>query len=250
MTKSPYDLKTDLEQLARKSPHIARALKTAGHPAPRTMRPGFDTLIRIIAGQQVSTAAAAGIWAKLTANCTGAVTPQALIALGESGLRASGFSGQKTRYALGLAEAAASGALDFDRLHGSEDAIVRETLTAHKGVGNWTADIYLLFGMGRGDVWPAADLGLQAGIQFLHGMKKRPTAKDIEKIAEAWRPHRSSAAVLMWHYYGHQRSQEKTPAVDGAKSRTPAKAKAKPKAKAKTKATAKKKTAAKRKARR
>src|SRR5262249_25617805 len=109
---TPYDLKRDLQRLARKSAHIARALKTAGHPAPRGMSPGFDTLIRIIAGQQVSTAAAAGIWAKLLKNCDGVVTPAALLKLGEAGLRASGFSGQKTRYALGLAEAAASGVLD------------------------------------------------------------------------------------------------------------------------------------------
>src|SRR5207248_10524057 len=179
------------------------------------------------------------IWAKLTRNCNGAVTPEALTALGEAGLRASGFSGQKTRYALGLAEAATSGALDFDKLAASDDAVVRETLTAHKGVGNWTADIYLMFGMGRGDVWPAADLGLQAGIQLLHGLKKRPSAKDIEQIAEAWRPHRSSAAVLLWHYYGHQRNQEKTPAVNGAKRPAALKAKAK--------AAAKKKPALKRK---
>lgn len=227
---TPYDLKRDLQRLARKSAHIARALKTAGHPAPRIMRPGFDTLIRIIAGQQVSTAAAAGIWAKLTKNCNGAVTPEALLALGDTGLRASGFSGQKTRYALGLAEAAANGALDFDKLAAADDAAVREMLTAHKGVGNWTADIYLMFGMGRGDVWPAADLGLQAGIQLLHGLKKRPSAKQGEQIAEDWRPHRSSAAVLLWHYYGFHRNQEKTPAVNGSKTRAKARPKAKKKA--------------------
>ena len=235
---APYDLKNDLKHLARKAPHMARAIKIAGHPGSRATTPGFDTLIRIIAGQQVSTAAAAGIWAKLERNCGGKVTPKAVLALAEPGLRASGFSGQKSRYALGLAEATAAGVLDFKSLATAEDASVREILTAHKGVGNWTADIYMMFAMGRGDVWPAADLALQEGIRLLHGLKKRPTAKQTEVISEAWRPHRSSAAILLWHYYGHLRSQDKTPASD-SKTRPKAKTKAKVKAQPKLKTRAK-----------
>jgi DNA-3-methyladenine glycosylase II len=208
---APYDLMQDLKGLAKQCRHMARAIKEVGHPAPRAMRPGFDALIRIIAGQQVSTAAAAGIWAKLEKNCSGKVTAQRLLDMGETGLRASGFSGQKSRYALGLAEAAAGGVLDFKSLHRAGDDDVRATLTAYKGVGNWTADIYMMFSMGRGDVWPAADLALQAGIQDLQGLKKRPTAKETEVIAETWRPYRSSAAVLLWHYYGHKRAADKSP---------------------------------------
>ena len=226
---APYDLATDLKALAKQCRHMARALKVAGMPGPRVTRPGFDALIRIIAGQQVSTSAAAGIWAKLEKNCGGKVTPEKILALNEPGLRASGFSGQKSRYALGLAEATAGGALDFKKLHKADTDTVRDTLTAYKGVGNWTADIYLMFCMGRGDVWPAADLALQAGIQHLQGLKKRPTAKQIEAIAEIWRPYRSSAAVLLWHYYGATRGADKSPLAK------------KPKAKAKTKVPAKRK---------
>lgn len=229
MTKTamaPYDLVRDLKGLAKQCRHMARAIKTVGVPGPRVTRPGFDALIRIIAGQQVSTAAAAGIWAKVEKACGGKVTADRLLALGEAGLRASGFSGQKTRYSLGLAEAAASGALNFKTLHRGADEEVRTTLTAYKGVGNWTADIYLMFCMGRGDVWPAADMALQAGIQHLHGLKKRPTAKQIEVMAEIWRPYRSSAAVLLWHYYG---------ATRGGADKSPLAKKAKPKAKVRKK---------------
>lgn len=222
---APYDLKADLKNLAKQCRHMARAIKVAGPPAPRVMRPGFDALIRIIAGQQVSVAAAAGIWAKLEKNCGGKVTAERLLDMGETGLRASGFSGQKSRYALGLAEAAAGGVLDFKKLHKSEDDAVRATLTAYKGVGNWTADIYLMFGMGRGDVWPAADLGLQAGIQHLQGLKVRPTAKETEVISEIWRPYRSSAAVLLWHYYGHSRAADKSPMAKKAPAKKKARAK-------------------------
>lgn len=209
--QKPYDLARDLRALAKQCRHMAKAVKVAGIPGPRLSQPGFAPLIRIIAGQQVSVAAAAGIWAKLEKNCGGKVTAKAVLALQEPGLRASCFSGQKARYALGLAEAAATGALDFKALHKSDNDTVRATLTAYKGVGNWTADIYLMFCMGRGDVWPAADLGLQAGIQMLQGLKQRPDAKQGEAIAEIWRPYRSSAAIMLWHYYGFTRAADKAP---------------------------------------
>lgn len=228
--EKPYDLARDLKALAKQCRYMAKAVKVAGVPGPRLSRPGFAPLIRIIAGQQVSVAAAAGIWAKLEKNCGGKVTPEAVLALQEAGLRASGFSGQKSRYALGLAEAAAGGALDFKALHKDDNEKVRETLTAYKGVGDWTADIYLMFCMGRGDVWPAADLGLQAGIQLLRGLKKRPTAKQGEAIAEVWRPYRSSAAIMLWHYYGVTRAAEKSP-LAGKKPAKKAAAKIKAKVK-------------------
>lgn len=231
---TPYDLARDLKALSKQCRHMAKAIKEAGVPGPRVSQPGFAPLIRIIAGQQVSVAAAAGIWAKLEKNCGGRVTPQAVLGLQEPGLRASGFSGQKAKYALGLAEAAAGGALDFKALHKGDNDTVRATLTAYKGVGNWTADIYLMFCMGRGDVWPAADLGLQAGIQMLQGLKKRPDAKQGEKIAEIWRPYRSSAAVMLWHYYGFTLAANKSPLAK-KKAAKKAKPKAKVKAKAKRK---------------
>lgn len=232
--EKPYDVARDLKALAKQCRHMAKAVKLAGVPGPRLSQPGFAPLIRIIAGQQVSVSAAAGIWAKLEKNCGGRVTPEAVLTLQEPGLRASGFSGQKSRYALGLAEAAVAGALDFKALHKCDNEKVRETLTSYKGVGNWTADIYLMFCMGRGDVWPAADLGLQAGIQLLQGLKKRPNAKQGEAIAEVWRPYRSSAAIMLWHYYGFARAADKSPLAGQKPAKKKAKAEA-PKIKAKTK---------------
>jgi DNA-3-methyladenine glycosylase II len=211
MTKStrPYDLVRDLKRLKSLSPHFSRALKSHGYPAPRVMAPGFATLVRIILGQQVSTHSAAAMWAKLTAACDSHVRPACIVKLGPDGLRSLGFSGQKARYVLGLAEAAASGELDFAALARAPDDEVRTILTAHKGIGQWTADIYLMFGLGRGDIWPAADIGLHAGIQILHGLEKRPNAEEASALAEAWRPYRSSAAVLLWHYYGANRRIER-----------------------------------------
>ena len=200
-------IKRHLSILRRRDKRISHALKDAGWPGPRVLTPGFATLIRIIGDQQVSTAAGAAIWAKLKRAAGGHVTPPRLLKLGEAGLRASGLSSQKTRYALALAEAVEARTLSFTRLARADDQTVRDTLIAFKGIGPWTADIYLMFGMGRPDVWPAGDLGLQNAVQHLHALKTRPSAKDLDEIAEPWRPYRSSAAILLWHYYGANRAR-------------------------------------------
>ena len=218
MTKStrPYDLIGDLKRLRSRSHHISRALKSHGYPAPRLMAPGFDTLVRIILGQQVSTASANSMWTRLTVACENGVMPECILKQGHDGLRSLGFSNQKARYVLGLADATMSGELDFAALRMASDDMVRASLTAYKGIGHWTADIYLMFGLGRGDVWPAADIGLQAGIQMLHGLAKRPTAEEASSFADAWRPYRSSAAVLLWHYYSANRGTKKLVASEKA----------------------------------
>ena len=208
MVRTPEDIKRHLGLLRRRDKRLSHAIKLAGWPAPRVIGPGFATLIRIIGDQQVSTAAGAAIWAKLKRNAGGRVTAARLLTLGETGLRTSGFSGQKTRYALGLAEAVVSGKLNFRALERADDDTVRATLTAFKGIGDWTADIYLMFGMGRPDVWPVGDLALQLAVQFLHELEARPTAKDLVDIGEAWRPYRSSASLLLWRYYGAVRVQK------------------------------------------
>ncbi len=209
MIDTPEILKKHLSALRRRDKRISHAIKTVGFPGPRMLTPGFGTLIRIIIDQQVSTAAGAAIWAKLQRAVGGRVTPKKVVALGEPGLRLCGLSGQKARYALGVAEGTAARALNFTTLHKAEDLAVRETLVAYKGIGNWTADIYLMFGMGRPDVWPAGDLALQVGAQMLLGLKKRPSPKELDVIAEPWRPYRSSAAILLWHYYGAARAKMK-----------------------------------------
>jgi DNA-3-methyladenine glycosylase II len=202
------EIKRHLAILRRRDKRLSQAIKVAGHPEPRVIGPGFATLIRIIGDQQVSTAAGAAIWAKLKRNAGGSVTAARLLKLGEDGVRASGFSSQKTRYALGLAEAVAARKLDFKKLERADDETVRATLTAHKGVGTWTADIYLMFGMGRPDVWPVGDLALQMAVQMLHELETKPSAKDREAFGEAWRPYRSSASLLLWRYYGATRAKK------------------------------------------
>ncbi len=199
---STADINRHLGILRRRDKKIAQAIKQAGLPGSRKMNPGFATLIRIIIDQQVSVAAGASIWAKLQAAAV-KVTPEVLVNLSEPGLRACGFSGQKARYALGVAEATQAGTLDFDALENMDDNAVRATLIALKGVGPWTADIYLMFGMGRADVWPVGDLVLQYAAAALLGLRQRPTPQRLEKIGHAWRPYRSSAALLLWRYWHH-----------------------------------------------
>lgn len=191
MTDSIDPLHQNLGVLRKRCAHIRRAIKEVGLPDPRNWEPGFATLIKIIVDQQVSVAAGASIWAKLVKACKGRVTAKRLIALTDPELRACGLSGQKARYARGAAEAVVAGQLDFKRLHSATDDEVRAMLTALKGIGPWSADIYLLFAVGRPDVWPVAYLALQHGVRMLHGHPDRPTLKEMEEIAEIWRPYRS-----------------------------------------------------------
>lgn len=205
MISSAEDIKRHLTLLRRRDRRLSAAIKLTGFPEPRTVGPGFATLIRIIGNQQVSTAAGAAIWSKLKRNAGGSVTAPRLLKLGEGGMRTSGFSGQKARYAFGLAEAVATRQLNMKALERADDEAVRATLTAFKGIGNWTADIYLMFGMGRPDVWPIGDLALQLAVQTLDELPAKPSAKELESRAEIWRPYRSAAALLLWRYYGATR---------------------------------------------
>ncbi len=198
-----------LGALRRRDRHIARAIRETGMPTSRRMKPGFATLIRIIVDQQVSTAAGAAIWRKLETAAGGRVTAESLAALGEAGVRANGMSGQKTRYTMGLAEAVLAGDLNMAALTRAADEKVREKLISYKGIGPWSADIYLMFGLGRPDVWPVGDLGLQAGAHLLLGLRTRPTPKKLEVLGEDWRPYRSSVALLLWQYYGAKRAAAK-----------------------------------------
>jgi DNA-3-methyladenine glycosylase II len=206
---STDDIHRHLGILRRRDKHIATAIKAAGLPNSRRMQPGFATLIRIIVDQQVSVAAGASIWAKLQTAAKGDVTPLRLLKLSEPGLRGCGFSGQKARYALGVAEATQSGTLDLDALLTMDDEAVRAQLIALKGVGPWTVDIYLMFGMGRANVWPVGDLVIQNATRALLGLRKRPSRERLEKIGASWAPYRSAAALLLWHYWHHVVEQAK-----------------------------------------
>jgi DNA-3-methyladenine glycosylase II len=176
----------------------------------RTSLGGFAGLVRVIAGQQVSIAAAAAIWARLEAGL-GAVTPETVLATDVQGLRAFGLSAPKARYVRAIAEALLSGATDLASLHALEDAAAAGVLCGLTGVGRWTADIYLMFCEGRRDVFPAGDLALQEGLRMAEGWPSRPSQHELLARAELWRPHRGVAAHLIWAYYGAMRSRQAAP---------------------------------------
>ena len=135
------------------------------------------------------------------------MTPEALAALGEDGLRAAGQTRQKARYLVGLAQASIAGDLDLPALAELPDAAISAALTAHTGVGRWTADIYLLMGLGRPDVWPSTDLALIVAARQLPRMGATVSAADIETLAADWRPYRSVAARMLWQAYLIQRGR-------------------------------------------
>jgi DNA-3-methyladenine glycosylase II len=193
------DLKASLDALAAEHPPIAAALARAGYPEPRTSPRGYQTLLRAIVGQQVSVAAAASMWAKLVALVGDPPQPARLLEASDETLRAAGLSRMKAAYARSLAEEVLSGRLDFDALPEDDDEAIA-VLTAVKGIGRWTAEIYLLFAEGRPDIWPAGDLAVQIEAGVIIGLPERPTEKRLRELSEAWRPHRGALAVFTWHH--------------------------------------------------
>lgn len=192
-------LRASLDALAAREPRIAAALARAGYPEPRTGERGYETLLRAIVGQQVSVKAAASMWAKLIALVGDPPAPAALIAASDETLRSAGLSRQKASYARSLAEEVLSARLDFDRLPADDEDAIAE-LVRVKGIGRWTAEIYLLFAEGRRDIWPAGDLAVQIETGVIMGLDGKPSEKPLREMAEAWRPHRGAFAIFTWHH--------------------------------------------------
>jgi len=200
MVQTVKSLNTALDALAAIEPAFTVALQRAGYPEPRVRDRGYATLLRTIMGQQVSVAAAQSIWNKLEAQIGDLTDPATVAAASDEQLRAAGLSRQKVSYARSLAEEVTSGRLDFAQLpEDDEDAIAQ--LVKIKGIGRWSAEIYLLFAEGRPDIWPAGDLAVQIEIGRILGHDERPPEKLMRELAEAWRPHRGAAAILAWHHY-------------------------------------------------
>lgn len=200
MLHSPATLASSIDVLCRLEPGFARAVEHIGYPEPRVRARGYETLLRTIVAQQVSTAAAASVWNRLEALLGVGCPPEALIAQDYDSLRACGLSRQKQGYARSLAELVVSGGLDLHRLPEDDEEAIG-LLVQVKGIGRWSAEIYLLFAEGRPDIWPAGDLAVQIGIGRMLGLDERPGEKPLRARAEGWRPHRSAAALLAWHHY-------------------------------------------------
>lgn len=193
-------IRTGLDEVAVREPRIGMVLETAGYPEPRIRPTGYMTLLRTIVGQQVSVAAAASMWRKLEAELGEGFTPASLLARDFDTLRACGLSRQKQGYARSLCELVENGELDFDSLPADDEAAI-EQLTRIKGIGRWSAEIYLLFAEGRPDIWPAGDLAVQKAIGRILGHDEMPKEKVVRELAEAWRPHRGAVAIFAWHTY-------------------------------------------------
>ena len=200
MGLSAQALNSGLDAIASQEPAIARALATVGYPQPRIRDTGHATLLRTIVGQQVSVASAASVWAKLEALLGEGLPPERLLAADFDALRGCGMSRQKQGYARSLCELVARGELDLTSLPADDEEAIAQ-LTRIKGIGRWSAEIYLLFAEGRPDIWPAGDLAVQAGLHKLLGLPERPDEKKARLLGEAWRPHRGAAAIFTWHCY-------------------------------------------------
>jgi DNA-3-methyladenine glycosylase II len=200
MGLSAEQLKACLDALAKIEPAFAAGVKRHGYPPPRIRDRGHQTLLRTIIGQQVSVASANAIWGRMEAVVGAGLDPVVLAATPDEMLRAAGLSRQKISYVKSLGELIASGELDlFDLPADDEEAIA--ALTRIKGVGRWSAEIYLLFAEGRGEIWPAGDLAVQEEVGQLLGLPERPPEKAVREIARKWSPHRGAAAIFTWHHY-------------------------------------------------
>ena len=203
MVRTVDSINAAVDELARREKAFAQVLERHGRPEPRVSEPGATTLLRTIVGQQVSVAAARSMWAKLEAAYGTPPDLATILNASDEELRLAGLSRQKAGYARSLAELVLSGELVLaDLPEDDEEAI--ELLTRIKGIGRWSAEIYLLFAEGRTDVWPAGDLAVQVEIGKLLGFEGKPSEKQLRVLGEAWRPHRGAVAVLAWHSYNSE----------------------------------------------
>jgi len=202
-------IKLGLDHIAARDKHVAAALERIGYPEPRQRPAGFETFIRTVVSQQISVRAAASIWERLRAQLP-ALDAAALLSVPEQNLRGAGLSARKAEYLRGLAAAIVDGSFDPDSLISLPDEEAIDSIKALRGFGRWSAEIYLMFSLGRSDIFPADDLIILSSLQKVKNMRQRPTpAKAREKVA-SWAPWRRAGALFLWHFH-HQNSGKDSP---------------------------------------
>ncbi|EHQ57693.1 3-methyladenine DNA glycosylase/8-oxoguanine DNA glycosylase [gamma proteobacterium HIMB55] len=193
-------IKRSLDALADRHERIARALAQVGYPEERRRDHSFETLARIVVGQQVSVAAATSINKKLVDALEGRLTATAVLDASEELLRSAGLSRQKVNYIQSLATAEATGALVLDGLPELSDEDAVAVITNIKGFGEWSAHMYLMFSLGRPDIWPVGDLAVREGFKRIQGLEERPSAGKLKPMGDDFRPYRSALAMLCWRF--------------------------------------------------
>jgi len=192
-----------LNALAKRDDDVREALTAYGKPKPRIRPEGFETFVNTVVAQQISTHAANAIMGRVRKRLP-RLTPRTLMKVSDEDLRAAGLSYRKIEYLRGLAEAELSGQLGIKKLGELSDEEAIERIVQLRGFGRWSAEIYLMFSLGRRDIFPADDLALQVALGRLKGLDKRPTAKEARALTESWAPYRSAASLFLWHYYQGQ----------------------------------------------
>ncbi|MFK7795091.1 MAG: DNA-3-methyladenine glycosylase [Gammaproteobacteria bacterium] len=193
-------IKTNLLSIAKRDTDLKRALDIYGYPQPRTQPAGFETFVVTIVNQQLSTKAASTIMQRVR-DLLIDVTPSNVLARRKATLRKAGLSERKVDYIQGLAIAIKNGQFNPDKLDSLDDASAIHSITNLHGFGEWSAEIYLMFSLGRKDIFPANDLALQAALQSLKQLDTRPTPKVARSLVEHWAPWRSAGSLFLWHYY-------------------------------------------------
>jgi DNA-3-methyladenine glycosylase II len=221
------DLEDAIHALLKQDPRLKPVFEKTGMPALRRREPGFMGLAHIVTGQQLSTASAGAIWARLTA-AFDPFHPESLRKARAERLGRLGLSAAKIKTLKNIARELAAERLNFDVLANEDADAAHNTLTALHGIGPWTADVYLLFCLGHGDAWPAGDIAIQEGVKVGLGLKTRPTPKEMAPLGEPWRPLRGAAAHLWWSYYRVLKNRE---GVIGGQDKAKPKAESKPKPK-------------------
>lgn len=210
--ETEQDLAAMMAALSTQCPVMARLHAERGIPPLRRRPAGFEGLVHVVVFQQISTLAAQAIWRR-TQEVMGAITPERLATASDEDFRASGQSRPKVRTLRAVAAAVLDGSLDLDRLPQMSAEKAHAALVGVKGIGPWTADVYLLTCLGHDDAWPAGDIALQAAVQDALDLAARPDSKAMVAIGERWRPYRAGAARLLWAHYAALRGRIAEPAT-------------------------------------